>query len=245
MNIYVKGDWFDKFEKSFRQYAELQKKDVHDLFEQQCRGIAKNLFAVTPPIGSNTAGIKLPKPGQKSRGVQIDWKRGQNAGRSAIGSDLKKAFDPQSQKRFDRLVLARKAEPHQGSYGWVKNWYNSNLTPRKRAKTSKLPVPKGLVTELKKYLWAKQGWTPAGWMAAAKRMGVTGIPGWISRHNASGSVQFQNSKPEMYFEAKNDTPHPNSKRIESQLELAVQMQANVMGRWLKDRAEKLAKGLIS
>ena len=245
MNFYVKADTLDTFEKAFAQYAALQKKDAKVLFEEQCRGITRNLFAVTPPLGGDNASVKLPKPGQKSRGIRVDWRAGLNAGRAAIGRDLKSAFEPTSEKRFASMVKAGKANENQGTFSWVKTWYNSNLTNRKRAKRSKLPVPASIVRQVQKYLYAKQGWTPSGWLAAASKLGVKGIPGWITRHNAAGTIDFQNDKEAMYYEAVNQTPHPNSKKIELALFFAVAMQTNSIGRWLKDRAEKLAKGLIS
>mgnify|MGYP006290725413 CR=1 FL=1 len=245
MNFYVKTDELDRFAKKFFEYAELQKKDSHDLFEEQCRGITKNFFAVTPPMGGKSASVKLPKPGTKSRGIQVDWKQGLDAGKTAIDIDLNRAFDPASNDIFKMMVKWGKAQQTQEQFDWVKSWYNSNLTSRKRAKKSKLPVPERIVREMRKYLRAKQGWTASGWMAAASKLGVKGIPGWITRHNAPGEIDFQNLKKEMYFEATNYTNHVNSKKIEARMRVAVNMQANVIGRWLKDRAEKLAKGRIS
>jgi len=245
MNIHVDSTAATRFLEKFAQFAAVQKKDVHALFEQQCRGIAKNLFAITPPMGGTEASVKLPKPGQKSRGVRIDWKGGLNAGRAAIGRDFEVAFSKQSEKQFQRLVQQKKADANQGQFSWVKSWYNANLSNRKRAKSSKLPVPASVIRQMQKYIYSKQGWVPAGWLSAAQRLGVVGVPGWISRHGSNGDVDFQNDKEFMYFEALNRTSHRNSKKIERNMMYAVEMQSNVIGRWLKDRAEKLAKGRIS
>lgn len=227
-----------RFEKAFGELARGSKKTARELFLQQARGVARNVFAVTPPMGGRNPSVKLPKPGSKARGIAVNWKEGKDAGQRKILGDLAKATSSVPLKRWQRMADKGLVDPSMGSLSGALAWYRSIQNRRKKPSAAHKPTPAPVVKELRKYLLSRQGVTPSGWLVAARRMGVAGIPKWITRHNLPGGIDLDANGDVMWFEAVNNTTHSNSRLIQRQLATAIEMQTNSIERWLKAQVEK-------
>lgn len=226
-----------RFQKAFMALLQDAKKSAKVLFKAQAKGVARNVFAVTPPFGGSGASVIRVQPGQKPRGIRIDWASGKKAGKAKIESHVARATESVSVRAYKK----RKLDPV--TFRQVLTWYRSIQNKRKVPTAAHKPLPAPIVKELKNHLLSKQGWTPSGWMRSAKALGVSGIPGWITRHSGNeGRYRFVTSPTYFYFETVNKTNHPNSGYIQSLLNIAVIMQARAMERWLKNYLEKKKVG---
>lgn len=64
------------------------------------------------------------------------------------------------------------------------------------------------ITAIKKILRDRVGWAKAGWLKAAVRLGVKGIPGWITRHTGSpGTYSFNFKTAAPFFEMRNNVKY--------------------------------------
>lgn len=226
-----------RFEKAFTALMQDAKRNGKVLFRAQAKGVSRNVFAVTPPFGGSGASVISPQPGQRPRGIRIDWSSGKKAGKARIDSDVARATKSVSLRSYQK----RKLPPV--TFREVLSWYRSIQNKRKRPSAAHRTLPAPIVKELKNHLLSTQGWTPSGWMKSAKALGVSGIPGWITRHSGNeGRYRFVTSPTYFYFETVNKTNHPSSAYIQSALNIAVVMQARGMERWLKNYLEKKKVG---
>jgi hypothetical protein len=227
-----------RFDDAFAKLVASSRKSAKDLFLQQARGVARNVFTVTPPMGGTNPSVKLNKPGSEGRGIRVDWKAGLDAGRARINSDLKRALKPIGAKTWERMLANNQVDPAQGNLSSLLAWYKSIQNARRRPSAAKKPTPTPLVSALRKALYARQGATPAGWLEAASRLGVKGIPRWITRHPSKGSIALDVAADVFFMEAINLTSHQSSKAITLRMGSAIAMQARLIERWLKNTAEK-------
>lgn len=219
----------DRFQSAFDKLLAGSKKSADEMWMQQVRGIVKNLFAVTPPMGGLKASIDMPPLGEKGRGrgVVIKFKEGKDKGKSTQESDIARAF--QKDKKSDEDFL---------------NLYLSRRTKLKRYRRfgQKINATARDIQIVKKNLEARQGTTASGWLAAVQKLSVSGIPKWITRH--AGKVPSKCHVETIrdgyaFFEATNGTNHTESAKIERRIAIAINLQAKSIERWLKVYKERL------
>lgn len=211
------------FTKTLAEFIKLQRKDKRLLITEQFKGVVRNMYAVTPPMDE---AVKYPKPGQRSRGIVINFRKGRKAGEINIMADLKNAMK----------VTPRGSDDASGYLSFYLKMRNA----RKRMKTVFHRKVKNRVFQfVKKNILARQGWTPSGWGAAAARFGLR-PPQWIARHTGlKGSITTFENDDYMEFEAINPTSHKNaSKDSEARLKASIFRQAEAMERWMKWKAEQ-------
>lgn len=210
------------FTKTLGDFIGAQRKDKKLLIVEQFKGVVRNMYAVTPPMDE---AVKYPKPGQRSRGIVIDFGKGRKAGKINILADLKNAFK-QTKKGSD------------DASGYL-SFYLRVRDKRKRMKAQfHRRVTKNVFDYVKNNLLERQGWTPSGWGAAAARFGLR-PPQWIARHTGlKGSISMTEDLDYIEFEAINPTNHPASKYSEARLKASIFRQSEAMQRWLKWKAEK-------
>jgi len=199
------------------------------MWQQQLRGIVRNFFSVTPPMGGKKASVKLPAPGKQSRGIVIAFGEGKQAGAKAIERDLARAFNVTAGTKAQADLLA---------------WYLSKRDKKKHFQGFKRNASAPDVQRVRRWLLDNQGLTAAGWMEAVQKLGVTGIPAWIKRHagKIASKCSVNVTRDGQYaFQATNATNHSDSGNIERELITAISMQTNSIERWLKADAERLLK----
>lgn len=220
-----------RFQKAFDSILATSRKSAKELWTQQVSGIVRNLFAVTPPMGGKNASVKLPAPGKKTRGIVINFGEGKARGQSTERVDIANAFQRANKSNSQAL--------------------NQYLALRTKLKRIRRGVPKILATAseiaaVRKNIESRQGATASGWNAAVRKLSVSGIPKWITRHSnvpSKCSVQ-ENQDSSFYFEAVNGTSHIDSSRIERRIAIAINMQANSIERWLRVYNERLGNDLL-
>lgn len=220
-----------RFQKAFNNFLSTSKKSTKELWTQQVSGIVRNLFSVTPPMGGKNASLKLPAPGQRSRGIVINFAEGKARGQSTERADIANAFQRVNKSNPQAL--------------------DQYLALRTKLKRIRRGVPKILATAseiaaVRKNIEARQGATASGWNAAVRKMSVSGIPKWITRHSivpSKCSIQ-EDQNGSFSFEAINGTSHVDSSRIERRIGIAINMQANSIERWLKVYNERLGNDFL-
>jgi hypothetical protein len=220
------------FSRAFDRLMESSKSSVEEMWQQQLRGIVRNFFAVTPPMGGKKASVKLPQPGKQSRGIVIAFGEGKAAGAASIDKDLRRAFRETAGMKSQADLLA---------------WYLSKLNKKKHFRGSKRNASAPDIQRVRRNLLERQGLTASGWMTAVQKLGVTGVPAWIKRHAGKmpSKCSVESKKDGYYaFDATNGTRHDASDKIERELTTAIQMQTNSIERWLKADAERLLKEAI-
>ena len=210
------------FTKTLADFIKLQRKDKRLLITEQFKGVVRNMYAVTPPMDE---AVKYPKPGQRSRGIVVDFAKGKRAGKINILADLKNA-----------MKVTRKGSDDASGY---LSFYLKMRNARKRMKaTLHRKVTNRVFQFIKEKIFARQGWTPSGWGAAAARFGLR-PPQWIARHTGlKGSITIFENEDYMEFEAINPTNHKASKESEMRLKASIFRQAEAMERWMKWKAER-------
>jgi len=211
------------FTKTLGAFIGAQRKDKKLLIVEQFKGVVRNMYAVTPPMDE---AVKYPKPGQRSRGIVIDFGKGKRAGKRTILADLKNA-----------MKVTRKGSDDASGY---LSFYLKMRNARKRMKVAlHRKVTNRVFQFVKEKILARQGWTPSGWGAAAARFGLR-PPQWIARHTGlKGSITIFENEDYIEFEAINPTNHKNaSEDSEARLKASIFRQAEAMERWMKWKAEK-------
>jgi hypothetical protein len=243
-----------RFQEAFAKLRLVNRKDTKALFEQQARGVIRNVFAVTPPMGGSSASFKLPKPDKKARGGGVNFAQGKKQGQQAIDSGVNRVF---------RAVSPKKALQYQVSTAlpdWAKDllgtdgkamktaldYYKSKRNVRKRVPKIKIPASKTAMAYVRKEIYKLQGYVPAGWGQAVAKFAVTGIPGWIKRWfgSAKSRCTVINTEDWMGFEAVNGTSARYADQISRQIAIAINRQVGEMERWMKWNAEQAAKKIL-
>ena len=219
----------ESFEQAFNRLLVNSKVSTDELWQQQVRGIVRNLFSVTPPMGGKNASIKYPAPGKKSRGVVINFGEGKDKGIASQAADIAYAF--QKSQTSDANVLSQ---------------YLARRTKKKRFRRfgDKIKATAADISRVQKNLEGRQGITASGWNAAVSKLGVLGIPKWITRHGGKvpSKIYINGTKDGVYnFEAVNSTTHVASSRIERRITIAIKLQTQSIERWLKSYNENLLR----
>lgn len=243
------------FEKVFAELLKRQRKSAKDLFQVQARGVIRNCFAATPPMGGKSASFKYPKPGEKGKGVTVKFAEGKKQGQMAIRMGINRVF---------KAISPKKAKMYQNSKdlpNWIKNligtddnakkyaltYYKSKRNERKKVPKIKMSASKTAMKFVETEIYKMQGYVPAGWAEAVAKFSVVGIPGWIKRWFGSARSRctvFQTDDI-MGFEAMNGTSARFGDQISRQIAVAINVQVGAMEREMKHMAEKEAKKLLA
>ena len=215
----------------------------HEVMEN-FKGMLRFCFAVTPPMGGRNASTT-----RSGRNIRVDYARGKNQGQRAMRKDVSRAFrmTPRELKRGNDwslvYVFNRRFEPSfvrsfmEQPREQVLAWYKSRLNNKRRiAGKPKFPMWESTVKWVYRQLLKEQGLTASGWLPAATRFNVSGIPQWIKRHGSKvgGSVSISDTQTAMQIVATNSTNHSDSMSIQQKLATAFTLQANAMARRTAD-----------
>lgn len=210
----------------------------HEVMES-FRGMLRFCFAVTPPMGGATASVTT------GRNIRVNYAKGKEQGQRAIAKDLGRAFAlvpnrlrrgnnwrtiAYRYQRFDESVLRSFLEQ---SPAQVLAWYKGMRNSKRRISgRPKMPMWESTVKWIYKELLKEQGLTASGWLTAAERFNVGGIPKWITRHGSKvgGSVSINDTETAIQIVAKNASNHSDWMNVQQKIATAFIMQANAMAR---------------
>jgi hypothetical protein len=227
-------------------------KSAREVVETNFRGVMRWVYSVTPPMGGKNAsvkmGVKVKADGTASNTYNVDFNRGFINGQIAISCDLGRAFReiPDEKKQWLQTAKGRHAlvaiygptatpellkQSPQEFYKWYTDRQNKNKRFRGRQWRRAFSSTVGAIAKM---IYKRQGVTPAGWIKATDGIRAGNPPAWIRRHAAtiSGSFTEKSSPTELIFEAINPSNHPDSPKIQGEMNTAYQMQANTMARAL-------------
>jgi hypothetical protein len=203
------------------------KKTSREVALQSFKGVVRNLFRITPPMkvewDTNT----------NTPANDGAFKAGQDAGRKAIDNDLKKAFTVVSQVQKGK----KNAVDPRANLAWYLSIRNKR---RRVGRKYGVPIDQSDFNSIQKAVYGLQGWTAAGWMHAASRLGIS-VPKWIGGKSGKGKMQFDERPTSWGFVAVNGTNHSDSQNIQRQVNTALEMQRRKMERSAKFMAEKNLK----
>lgn len=99
-----------------------------------------------------------------------------------------------------------------------------------------MPMWQSTIKWIYKELLKEQGLTASGWIPAAERFNVKGIPKWITRHGSKvgGSVSINDTETAIQIVAKNNSNHSDWMNVQQKIATAFTMQANAMARRTAD-----------
>lgn len=233
-----------RFLQELERVAATSRRTMREEVDRNFKGALRFCFAVTPPMGGKNASTT-----RSGRNIRVDYARGKNQGQRAMKKDVSRAFRmvPRSWKRGNdwSLVYAlnRRFDPAfvrsfmEQPREQVLAWYKSRLNNKRRiARRLKFPMWEGTVKWVYRQLLKEQGLTASGWLPAASRFNVIGIPEWIKRHRSQvgGSVTVNDTATALQIIARNNTDHSDSMNIQQKLATAFTMQANAMARSTAD-----------
>jgi hypothetical protein len=241
-----------EFDKFLAMSLSVTRKSAAECVESNFRGVVRWLYSVTPPMGGKKASVatlpKVRRDGTVTNTYSVDFSSGKNAGERTIKRDVGRILRAipdefkaaMRTKKGQALVLERfgkdaTSENLNASPSEVRDYYLSRLDRNKKVRGRfRRPTWASTIKAIIAEQLKTQGITPAGWVEASESMRAGAIPSWI-RRNASvnkGTLTKIQSTEALIFEAKNNSNHPDSARIQSSLNSAFQMQANTMARSL-------------
>jgi hypothetical protein len=229
-----------RFTRELQQVIRNSRRGARHEVMENFKGMLRFCFAVTPPMGGRNASTT-----RSGTNIRVDYAKGKNQGQKAMRKDLSRAFRivPKQWKRGNDWSLVyyfnQRFQPSfirsfmEQPRDQVLAWYKSRRNNRRRiAGTPKFPMWESTVKWVYKQLLKEQGLTASGWLPAASRFNVRGIPKWITRHGSKvgGSFIINDMQTAMQIIAKNNTNHSDSTNIQQKLATAFTMQANAMAR---------------
>lgn len=218
----------------------------HEVMES-FRGMLRFCFAVTPPMGGAQASVTT------GRNIRVNYAKGKEQGQRAIAKDLGRAFSlvPNALRRgnnwrvityryqrFDPSVVRAFLEQ---SPAQVLAWYKGMRNSKRRISgRPRMPMWESTVKWVYKELLKEQGLTASGWLTAAERFNVGGIPKWITRHGSKvgGSVSISDTETAIQIVAKNASNHSDWMNVQQKIAVAFTMQANAMARRTADLIDR-------
>jgi hypothetical protein len=229
-----------RFTRELQQVIRNSRRGARHEVMENFKGMLRFCFAVTPPMGGRNASTT-----RSGTNIRVDYAKGKNQGQKAMRKDLSRAFRivPKQWKRGNDWSLVyyfnQRFQPSfirsfmEQPRDQVLAWYKSRRNNRRRiAGSPKFPMWESTVKWVYKQLLKEQGLTASGWLPAASRFNVRGIPKWITRHGSKvgGSVIINDTQTAMQIIAQNNTNHSDSTNIQQKLATAFTMQANAMAR---------------
>jgi hypothetical protein len=233
-----------RFTRELQQVIRNSRRGARHEVMENFKGMLRFCFAVTPPMGG-----KKTSTTRSGRNIRVDYAKGKRQGQKAIRKDLSRAFRmvPREWKRGNDWSLVyyfnQRFEPSfvrsfmEQPREQVLAWYKSKRNNKRRITgRPKFPMWESTVKWVYQQLLKEQGLTASGWLPAATRFNVAGIPRWISRHGAKvgGSVSINDTETAMQIIAINNTNHSDWMSIQQKLATAFTMQANAMARRTAD-----------
>lgn len=210
----------------------------HEVMES-FRGMLRFCFAVTPPMGGANASVTT------GRNIRVNYAKGKEQGQRAIAKDLGRAFALVPNRlrrgnnwraiaywhqRFDESVIRSFLEQ---SPTQVLAWYKGMRNSKRRISgRPRMPMWESTVNWIYKELLKEQGLTASGWLTAAERFNVGGIPKWITRHGSKvgGSISISDTETAIQIVAKNASNHSDWMNVQQKIATAFALQANAMAR---------------
>jgi hypothetical protein len=207
------------FQRTFRRFVQVAKKDAHTELRVQARGFIKELIGITPPgiVGRSAALAKkigeneiVSNITQLMVGVTLEGKTGKNR------------LDTRTQLTAEELYLRfRNPSSHSG-----------RVNPRNLGHPYFLPAHE--VNALLRRLIDRVGILMSGWSAAAIALGAN-VPAWVKRHGTSNGaihvvINFQGMKITMI---NNIRFADNVQGLEKRIQFALTRQASKMENQMK------------
>lgn len=243
MDVYVESHGSEQFYESLKGLIATARRSSMQVAHTHFKGVVRNFLAITPPCGGSRPSLKLNAKGEFTG--RVDFDAGEKAGRTAMKSDIKKAFlqvdgpIKEKSKRWDDSVTQQmlNESPIQ-----TLTWYLKMRNKRKRiARAIKRPARKSNVDFVLESLYKRQGTMLAGWTNAAKFF-QSPLPSWVRRWGPARSrFQVEAAQDYYYLFAENITSFDDSDRIGKMADIAMNMQNNNMKRILKNYIESEAK----
>jgi len=236
----------DRLQRALNMELTVTKKTAREITDRAWRGVIRNVFSITPPMGGTNASIQVDAAGKKTG--RTDFPGGRRAGERTIKSDIRKAFraindvfnTPNAEGTVFRVFGVTLAQLKSQTSNELLAWYLSKRNKRKRiVGAPRRPAFQKQIDWVEKEVLKLQGKTAAGWVPAAQRWGAT-VPSWITRWASTvpgTATEFENSDGIVY-RATNSTTHADSRKMQRRLEQAYGMQANNIERQLERLATK-------
>lgn len=216
------------------------KKDFAYIAGQNFGGVIKNSFGLTPPMWSS---FIRPDPGVKSKGggVKVDFAAGRRASDRTIATDIAMAtWTLKDAGKFKNKDIPSKGMEIVSAYLKCRN-------SRKRYARGfpRQPISEKDRNKLSDFLHNRQGYTPGGWVEAARYFLVPVSAAWVRRWGTKHKGKaFMNDQPGfIHMYAANPTKHHASKQIQGNIAIAIRMQVSVIYRdfewWMNDNLTNL------
>ena len=242
-------DWSNAqtaFRQAFTEFARNSRRDVRKIAVQQIGLAMKNILLVTPPMGG--------------KGV-TSFAEGKRKGEVRIIRDTLRTFAPVNPKEilgFRKGSLDwLKVQTYQRFYGWkglsaeqnlktpedqLLAFHFSNRKTNKRAiATLKRPILATKLKKIQKTLLRRQGWGPSGWVEAAGKLKVSGIPGWVKRWATGNKGVGKVTELESGLEFLAINPTDYDLAVQNRVDAALRMQASNMIKQVNENMRRRSK----
>lgn len=242
----TKIDWSNAqtaFRQAFTAFAQNSRRDARKIAVQQIGLAMKNILLVTPPMGG--------------KGV-TSFAVGKRKGEVRIIRDTLRTFALVNPKEIRGI--------RKGSPAWAKlnafygfrgltaeqnlkasenellAFHLANRKANKRARaTIKRPILKTKLERLRKTLLSRQGWGPSGWLEAAGKLKVSGIPGWVKRWASGNKGVGKVTELESGLEFLAINPTDFDRSVQTRVDAALRMQASNMIKQVHENMRKRSK----
>jgi hypothetical protein len=228
------------FQQAFEAYARGSRKTLKQLAVRQISLAVRNILQLTPPMGG-----KAPTP----------YSVGKKRGEVRIIRDTRKTFravDPKeirgirkgspAWQKFNALYGFRGLTAEQNLKAPESELLEFHLAQRgknKRVRGSiKRPILRTKLQKLQRALVKRQGWGAGGWVEAAGKLRITGMPTWVKRWGSAnkGTAVVRDLETGFEFLATNPTDFDAS--VQNRVDAALRMQAANMIRQVNDQVRK-------
>lgn len=228
-------DWSNAqtaFRQAFTAFARKSRGDLRKKAVEQIGLVIRNILLLTPPMGGKEA--------------SSSYAEGKRKGEVRIIRDTYRTFvevDPveirgirkgsPAWNKFNAIYGYKGLTAEQNlktSDSDLLQFHLANRAKNKRARASlKRPILRTKLERLRKTLVKRQGWGPAGWVEAAEKLKVPGVPKWIKRWASAnkGVAKITDLETGLEFLAINHTDY-NDSRIQKQVDAALRTQAENM-----------------
>jgi hypothetical protein len=214
-----------RFNRYLQRTIQISRLTSEQVVRREAGRLVKWAIAYTPPMANRSYAKGFSASKRAIRGSLKLALTARNAESIARGLERTRNQDRRTQYRLIQQQLEASPES-------VVQFIKRNQKPSKKYPTN---GPKHFVTvETRKRVFALLektiGATAAGWVTAARALGVRGVPEWITRWSSrnNGSSQVVVSGNTVKFKARNPNRHSDSRRIQRFLDQAYFRAANNM-----------------
>lgn len=231
------------FQQAFQAYAKGSRKNLQKLAVQQVALVMRNIIQLTPPMGGK--GATSYAAGKKRGEVRIirDTRRTFVAVEPKLVRGIRKgspAWD-----RFNAAFGFRGLTAEQNLKASEAELLAFHLAQRGRNKrvrgAAKRPILRQKLERLQRALMRRQGWGPAGWIEAAGKLRIGGVPGWIKRWSAGnkGTAVVRDLETGFEFLATNPTDYDAA--VQNRVDAALRTQAANLIKQVNNQVQKRRK----